>query len=86
MSCSVDARSAHKRVSWVNSRDGVLVQEESNGTQDLRYLSELGITAIDYANNRCEFDGVLRITGVASGQIKHMAAQKSIAYRRSYSA
>ena len=38
----------------------VLAQDESNGTQELRGLAELGITAIDYANNRYELDSGLR--------------------------
>ncbi len=53
----------------------VLAQDESNGVKELRSLAEQGITAIDFANNRYEFDSGLRKTGVASGQISYASAQ-----------
>ena len=60
----------------VNSAAGaqtVTVQDQAvvNGknTLELNSLIDWGLTAIDYANNRYEFDSGLRNSGVANGQI-----------------
>jgi VCBS repeat-containing protein len=55
------------------------VQDErtdANGvkTKELRSLTELGILAIDFSNDRYEYDIGLRTTGVASGQVGYASA------------
>lgn len=71
-----DGNNTH--VLTINDASGahsVLAQDETNGTKELRSLQEMGISAIDYANNRYELDSGLRATGIASGQISYASIQ-----------
>ncbi len=55
----------------LQDKTSITANGQTKDRLELNSLADWGITAIDYANNRYEFDSGLRNTGVANGQISY---------------